>query len=176
VAGDKWCFRLEEFIEEHGVGSNAGTAVNITGPNDPQITPANCVAVLHDLTPVAGGGEQGAAGAPYSTYVPLSIVLAHERFHIDDFRNRVVNPTMTQLAAFVSQAANCTDCQSATPTATFDAKMEEYWNANRMTYFDGHHEGRAYAEENRLLGTLTSGIRQRARNAPAAQGWPAACK
>lgn len=174
--GGKWCFRLEEFKEEHGIGSSVGGAKDVTGANDSDVTPTTCAAIITEFTPIPAGGVQGVPGAPYSTYVPLSIVLNHERFHVNDFRAKVVTPTMNQLATHVSQASNCTDCKSATPDGRFNTEMERLWNANRPTYFDGMHEARAYTQENADLAVLVAAIKQRARAAPASEGWPAACK
>lgn len=166
--GGRWCFRLETLTERHGIGTSLLGRTDISGAGDADITPASCQAVIRDLTPVGGA-------APYATYVPDHIVLAHERFHVDDFRNRVVTPTMNDLATFVARPANCTDCRSAVPAA-FNPEMERIWNGHRPSYFDGNHETRAYAAENALLANLVAGIRARARAAPAAEGWPAACQ
>jgi hypothetical protein len=108
-------------------------------------------------------------------YISMAATRVHERFHVDDFRNRVVTPTMNQLTAFVSQQTHCTDCKSAVPTATFDAEMERLWMVNLPRYFDGNHEVRAYDHANPAYAALANQIRQRARNAPPAEGWPAAC-
>ncbi len=176
VDGSKWCFRLEEFLEEHAIGiaTEAATGLtDISGPNDSDVTPATCALIISDLTPPPAGT---AAPPPRTTYTSLMVTEVHERFHVSDFRNRVVTPTMNQLAAFVSQASNCTDCKTATPDATFDAEMERLWTANRPSYFDGNHEMRAYDHANPQYGALAQAVRQRARTAPASENWPAACK
>jgi hypothetical protein len=175
VDGTKWCFRLEEFKEEHAIGFGAAGNTTISGAGDAAITPGTCVAVITDLTPSAANAVQGVPTAPLRTYVPLAIIEAHERFHVTDFRAKVVDPTMRDLATFVSQASHCTDCKSAVP-ASFNTQMETIWNGHRPTYFDGMHEARAYTVENGLMNGLIAAIRTRARNAPAAEGWPAACK
>jgi hypothetical protein len=174
VGGGRWCFRLQEFLEEHGIGTVTPTgSADITGPNSSRITAANCAAVITDLTPVAGAGPSGVAAAPYNLYVPMYIILAHERSHVTDFAARVSNQTMTQTAAFVSQTSNCTDCKSSSPVAAFNAQMETYWTSNRASYVAGQgHEVRAYTIENGLLATLISGIKARAK----ANGWPMACQ
>jgi hypothetical protein len=175
VAGGKWCFRLEEFKEEHAIGfSNQGNT-EITNANDADVTPATCQAIITDFTPSAGSAVQGTPTAPLATYVNLAIIEAHERFHVTDFRAKVTTPTMNDLATFVSAAANCTDCKSA-PPAAFNAQMETIWNGHWPTYFNGMHEARAYVGENASMNALIAAIRARANAAPAAQGWPAACK
>src|SRR5207247_2101833 len=126
----KWCFRLEEFIEKHGIGFLAAGNTPITGPNDAAITPGNCTAVITDLTPSAANAVQGVPTAPLRTFVPLYIMEAHERFHVSDFRDKVVTPTMNDLATFVAQPANCTDCKS-NPPAAFNTQMETVWTAKR---------------------------------------------
>jgi hypothetical protein len=175
VGGGMWCFRLEEFVEEHGIGfALPAGMIDISNANSPAIDAANCSAVITDLTPVVGAGPGGlVAAAPYILYVPMYIVEAHERSHVDDFRTRVSTPTMNQTDTFVRQTSNCTNCKSNPPAATFDSQMETYWNQNRTSYATGYrHEVRAYTIENGLLATLIQGIRARA----SAQGWPAACR
>jgi hypothetical protein len=175
VDGTKWCFRLEEFIEEHTIGIATAAATGLTdisSANDPDVTPATCALIISDLTPPPAGT---AAPPPRTTYTVQAVTETHERFHVTDFRNRVVTPTMNQLAAFVSAAANCTDCKSATPDATFNAEMERLWNANRPNYFDGNHEQRAYDHANPGYAAMAQAVRQRARTAPASENWPAAC-
>jgi hypothetical protein len=105
-----------------------------------------------------------------------AVTETHERFHVTDFRNRVVTPTMNQLAAFVSAAANCTDCKGVTPDATFNTETERLWNANRPNYFDGNHEQRAYHHPNPGYAAMAEAVRQRARNASVSESWPAACQ
>jgi hypothetical protein len=170
---NKWCFRLEEFKEKHGIGIISLGRTDITGANDPHVDPGHCAAIIADLTPPAPGTPHG---PPRTTYWSSSITLAHEQFHVSDYRAKITQPTMNSLAAFISNAANCTECKSNTPTATFDAKMESFWNTNSPTFFDGNHEVRAHNVSNPMYSALIAAIRARANAAPAAQNWPAACK
>jgi hypothetical protein len=173
---NKWCFRLEEFTEKHGFGTLNLGLTPISGAGDPAITPATCAAVIFDFTPQAALAQQGVPTAPYGTYVPPAIIGAHEHEHVSDYQAKVVVPTKDDLAAFVSNNANCTECKTTTPTGTFNAKMETFWTSHLPSYFDGSHEARAYVLENAQLAALVAGIRARANAAPAAAGWPAACK
>jgi hypothetical protein len=172
VDGGRWCFRLERFTEKHAVGTPSLGRTDIPGATDAAVTPATCAAIIADLTPPAANAGRGPRRA---TYWSASITLGHENFHVSDFRNRVTTPTMNDLAAFVSQASHCTDCQSA-PPAAFNMQMETLWNMHRPSYFDGNHEVRAHNHSNPMYAALIQGIRTRARNAPPAEGWPAACQ
>jgi hypothetical protein len=173
---NQWCFRLEEFTEKHGFGTLNLGKTPIAGADDPAITKDTCAAVIFDFTPQAALADQGVPTAPYGTYVPPAIIGAHEHEHVSDYQAKVVVPTKDDLAAFVSNNANCTECKTTTPTGTFNAKMETFWTSHLPSYFDLHHEARAYVVENGLLAAVVAGIRARANAAPAAAGWPAACK
>lgn len=168
----KWCFRLKHFKEEHGVGVQSLGRTDIAGANDADVTPAACQAIITDLTPPAAGAG---SGPPRTMYWSETITTAHEHFHVTDFRGRVTVPTGTDLATFVAQDSNCTDCKSSVPAA-FNTQMETIWNGHRPSYFDGNHEVRAHDHSNPMYTALIDAIRQRARNAPAAEGWPAACQ
>ena len=139
----------------------------------PHVDPGHCAAIIADLTPPAPGTPHG---PPRATYWSSSITLAHEQFHVADYKSKITQPTMNSLTAFISNAANCTECKTNTPTATFDAKMESFWNTNLPTFFDGNHEVRAHNVSNPMYSALIAAIRARANAAPAAQNWPAACK
>jgi hypothetical protein len=184
VDGGKWCFRLQEYLEEHQFGVLSEARINnlnrivITGANDPNISPGNCAQVIRDLTPVfvPSTYPQGERMAPYSRYVPRYILEAHERFHANDFSEKVTRPIFEALDNFVRQSAHCTDCRSATPTARFNQEMNRLWAVNRRKYFNGRHEARAFQVENTMLADLVTQIRDRARNAPSGENWPNACK
>jgi hypothetical protein len=173
ATGGKWCFRLDELKEEHGIGQQSNGDTDITGANDPNVDAGHCAAIIADLTPPGPGAGHGPTR---DHYYSSTITLAHEHFHVTDFRARVTTPTMNQLAAFVAQGTNCTDCKSDPPEAAFNGKMEEFWNANRPSYFDGNHEVRAHDQSNPMYTILIQQIRARANAAPAAEHWPAACK
>jgi len=168
----KWCFRLEEFKEKHGVGIRSNGRIDITGANDPNVDPAHCIAILADLNPPPPGTP---SGPPRTTYYSSAITQGHENFHVDDFRAKVMVPTMNQLAQFVSNGNNCTECKSD-PPAAFNNKMETLWNNNQPTYYDGFHEVRAHNFSNPMYSALRQAIKTRAQNAPAAENWPQQCK
>ncbi len=172
----KWCFRLEELETRHTFGTSNQGRPPVAGANDAAITPSSCVAVIQDFTPSAALAVQGVPTAPYSQFVPPSIVEAHERFHISDFRDKVQIPTMNDLAAFVANAANCSDCKRPTPDASFNQQLRQFTSTHLPVFANGQEEARAYQVENSLLASLVSAIRQRARSAPASEGWPNACK
>lgn len=173
VDASKWCFRLEEYLEEHSFAVNSGAGVtNISGPNDAAITPATCQQVIADLTPPPTGTP---SGPPRTQYWSSAITTAHERFHVQDLHDRVTTRVFNDLQSFVSQSSHCTDCKSATPTGTFDARMNQLFNTHLRAMFPNA-EVLAHNHSNAMYSALTAGIRQRARNAPASQAWPAACQ
>ena len=172
VDANKWCFRLERFTEKHGIGTQSLGRTDISGAFDSDVTPATCRAIIADLTPPAAGAGMG---PPRSTYYSQGITLAHENFHVSDFRDKVSTPTMNDLAVHVAMPSNCTDCKSS-PPGSFNTQMETIWNMHRPTYFDGNHEVRAHNHSNPMYTALINAIRARARNAPAAEAWPADCK
>lgn len=176
VGGSQWCFRLEEYLEEHSFGTNAHGRMNITGANDSKVTPLTCAAIILDLTPDPALSVQGEPTAPYDIYVPMSIVEAHERFHVTDVSTKITRKVFNDLKAFVAQGSRCTTCKSATPSAAFDAEKERSYSAHLLAFIDGMEEARAYRVENGLLNGLITAIRHRARSAPPSEGWPAACK
>jgi hypothetical protein len=145
--------------------------VDITAPNDPNVTPGTCAVIITYLTP-----RGPTTPPPVTAYWSRAAVTAHERFHVTDFSTRVTQRIFTDLTAFVAQASRCTDCKSATPTATFEAEKNRLWDVHRPHYFDGLSESRAHGISNPLFTVLVQQIKQRAQNAPAAENWPAACK
>lgn len=173
VGGGTWCFRLEEYKELHSFWVSGGNGrINVSGPNDAVVTPTTCATILADLTPPPVGT---ASGPPRASYWSQSITTAHERFHVGDVHNRITQRVFSDLTAFVSQASHCTTCKSTAPTSTFDMRMNQlftqYFNA-----MAGNAEQLAHDHSNAMYRTLISGIRARARAAPASAGWPATCK
>jgi hypothetical protein len=114
-------------------------------------------------------------GPPRTHYWSSAITTAHERFHVSDVHTRITSKVFADLQTYVKDPSRCTDCKSATPTATFDTEMNrlfrQYFN---VLLVDA--EMLAHNHSNAMYRTLITQIRQRARNAPAAQNWPAACK
>ena len=171
VDGGKWCFRLDELKEDHGLGVHSLGRTDVTGANDPAVTPLTCAAIITDLTPPAAGTG---SGPPRGTYWSSSITLAHENFHVTDGGTLMVTPTFNDLSTFVAGAANCTTCKSS-PPAAFNAKMVTSWNSHVPTYLSGA-EVRAHNFSNPMYSALIAAIRARANAAPPGAGWPAACK
>jgi hypothetical protein len=172
VSAFKWCFRLDEFKFSYRFGVGPLGKTPISGAADPAINNGNCDVVIHDLTPDPAHPLNGAPAAPYSTYVDMSAIASHEGKHVTDLRDLLALPSMNDLAAFVGGAANCTECKTATPTATFNAKMAEFWTAHRANMYNGLQETRAMLQENITLAGILAGIRARAT----ASHWKAACQ
>jgi len=165
--------------EDHTLGLAIPASVGRTDVNsgaDAVVTPATCSLIISDLTPPALGSG---AGPPRTHYMSSSVTSAHEHFHVTDLISKVYTPVMNDLAAFVSQAANCLECadaaQMASKTASFDAKLQSLYAAALASFRPGA-EIRAHDFEQPLYFNIINQIRTRARNAPAAEGWPAACK
>jgi len=169
--GTKWCFALEEYSHEHSifVGSSKIDVPSVTAP---VVTPTTCAAIIADFTPPPLGTPKGPLR---STYWSRSITQVHERFHVTDVHSGITLKVFVDLKAFVSASANCTDCKSAVPTATFDAKMNSLYSTYLAAFVPGA-EARAHNVSNPMYLTLINQIKQRAQNAPASEGWPAACK
>ncbi|MEP7013183.1 MAG: hypothetical protein ABJC13_22920 [Acidobacteriota bacterium] len=172
ATGGKWCFRLEEYLEEHTFGIDGGAAIDISGPADSDVTPATCAAIIADLTPPAVGTP---LGPPRSRYWSQVITISHERFHVMDLHNRITSKVFADLETFVKQSSPCTDCKSAVSQATLDAKMDSLFSIY-FTDVIRNAEKLAHNYSNPLYGTLISGIKVRARSSPASEAWPAACK
>ena len=176
--GGKSCWRVDVVTEKHNFGVDPALLgkTNVNSANDAVVTPATCAAIIADLTPFPAGSG---VGPPRTHYASSSITNSHERFHVNDLTGSVYTPVMNDLAAFVSQAANCTECadpsQAAAKTAAFDAKLASLY-ATSMASFMGAPEVRAHDFEIPLYLNLINQIKARGGAAPAAQNWPAACK
>ncbi len=167
----KWCFRLERYTEEHALGVDSLSRLDIQGTHDPLVTPDQCELIISDLTPTGQPGE----GPPRTTYWSSAITLAHEEFHAMDYSLRVTQPIFNDLVKFVSDPSNCTQCTRPIPWSTFDEELKRLDRNYPEDFYIGHEE-RAHAASNPLYDELTEGIRQRARSAPASEAWPEACK
>jgi hypothetical protein len=172
VDSTKWCFRLEDYSEEHSFGINGGSAIDIGGAGSAAITPATCSLVISDFTPPPVGTPHG---PPRTAYWSSAITTAHERFHVGDVHNRITTKVFADLKAFVSDPTRCTDCKSTAPSGTFDAEMNRLFQSYLNIMFPNA-EQLAHNHSNAMYSALIAQIRQRARNAPATEGWPAACK
>jgi hypothetical protein len=173
VNASRWCFRLEEYLEEHSFWMSSGLGrTDVPSATAAVVTPATCAAIITDLAPPPTGT---ASGPPRSTYWSQSITTAHERFHVQDVHNRVTQRVFNDLQAFVSNPSRCTNCQSATPTTAFETERNRLYT-QYLNQLIANAEQLAHNHSNAMYRTLIGAIRQRARNAPAAQNWPAACK
>jgi len=176
VSGDKWCYRLKEFHEVHTFGTRLHPpAKDITGAGDSQIDATNCQRVLSELTPREDSLTQGVPTAIFVSFAPIYVVEEHERFHVDERKAEVLEPTLQDLAAFVSNS--CTDCKvwsgaEAELIQQFNDEMERLWDFYLDKFNDGNEEARALMHENALLAELRQQIRARGR----AEGWPSQCQ
>jgi hypothetical protein len=168
VEGMKWCFRLEEYLEEHSFAVRATDANDISGAADPKINAGNCVQVIGDLTPPSVGT---AHGPPRGTWWSSAVTTAHERFHVARIHTDITLKVYADLQTFVQKASNCTDCKSATPTARFDAEMNRLFSLyDAIELRDS--ERLAHNHSNAMYRAMITQIRQRALN----EGWPNACR
>ncbi len=171
-ASSKWCFRLEKYTEAHSFAVNGSGAIDVTGANDPVVTPATCQAIIADFTPPPVGTAQG---PPRAHYWSSAFTTAHERFHVTDVHNRITTKVFADLQAFVNDPSRCTDCKSPVPAATFDAEMNRLFQ-QYFAILNADAEMLAHNQSNAMYRALIAQIQQRARSAPAAESWPAACK
>jgi hypothetical protein len=164
----KWCFRLEEYTEEHGYGIDGTGAIDVTGPNDPAVTAADCQRIIFDFTPPPPGTPQG---PPRTRYWSSAFTTVHERFHVTDVHDRITMLVFQDLQIFVSNGSNCTACKSAAPVAVFDAEKERLFLGYRAAMMRNA-EQLAHDRSNPLYRALVAQIRQRART----EGWPVVCQ
>jgi len=151
--GANWVFRVNNISQSYLVATNGQGRIDITGPNDPQITaaqpgcPAPCAvtkaAVIADLTPPAAGAGQG---PPRGTYWSSSITQAHEQCHVDRFYTdaRFFPRFMKMFEDSVEAESipiSCTD-RTANSAATVLASRQAAWR----TLIDDLH-GQADAAE-----------------------------
>jgi hypothetical protein len=168
VGSPDWCFRLEEYTEEHSFALNGTGATDISGANDSAVTATTCQQIITDLTPPPPGTP---LGPPRSAYWSRAITTAHERFHVTDVHGRVTQKVFTDLQTFVSDRSRCTHCKSLVPTAVFDAEKERLFS-----FYSGilsaDAELQAHNFSNAMYRSLVAQIHQRAR----AENWPAVCQ
>jgi hypothetical protein len=168
--GQRWCFRLAEYRETHEFAI-ASLTDEISGPQDPDVTPAKCAAIIADLTP-----RGTTIPPPRTKYWSRDITIEHERYHVNEYSSLVTQNIFVGLEAFVGQDDHCTDCVSSAPLQLFNAKIDELVKAWEPMFADGDQEPRAHKWSNQLYGDLIAEIRQRARDAPPSEGWPQECK
>ncbi len=166
----QWCFRLQSLTEIHSVAvlDDANSyKIDISGGDDGDINADNCFAVILDLVPPPHHDRTG----PIRTrFYSKEISKKHEGFHVTDFREKVSEKTMNELADFVRNT-DCTTCKEPTPESVFDAEMERLWDENYDAYTAGDlHEVRANAHVRQDYYDLILAIRAEAT----AKGW--ACR
>jgi hypothetical protein len=173
ASSGKWCTRIFEYKDRYGIGIHACGRVDITGPNDPAITPANCGRVLLALTPQF---DDDTGGSTNLDYWSSAITLRHEQQHVMDDRNSVFIPTFEQFKAFVEDPGRCKECAEQVPVAELDAKRREIFHFWYDDVLRPKAEQLAYRVSNALARELVSQIKERIRNAPASENWPDFCK
>ncbi|MEP7013181.1 MAG: DNRLRE domain-containing protein [Acidobacteriota bacterium] len=172
-----YCYRLEEYLQEHSFKVDIRGRIDIKGADDPQVDPSTCEAIIADFTPDPSSLIDGQPVAHYRSYISRSIIEAHEQVHVADGTNLIAKIVFSKLTEFVSRTVTCKACKGPSDyeKAVFDLERARLF-FERLTIEKEGAEARGYLAENALLGALTSAIRQRARSAPPTEGWPEECK
>lgn len=170
VASNQWQHRFAEASMKYDTDTNSNGRTVLNSPQDTAITDSNCLAVLNDLTPSVP--QYGIRIAPYASFVPMPIILAHENFHHADYRQRVATPLTAWMDTY-GRSYPTTQCKVANPYA----QVVPLWRAerdrlDRAFVANQQHEVRAYALENGLLDQWRNDIRARART----ENWRQACQ
>ena len=170
VDSEEWCFRLEQLRSKHTFAINLDGRTNIENASDPAVTAETCEEIIADLTPSITH-SQGIPIPPHFEYISESILRFHERFHVQDYRARVLEQVKGDISAHVADSMNCTECQTPTPHEEFDTKLRSLWIERRAEYrLDNEFE--AFTASNEQYALLVSEIRKRARS----EGWPTGCQ
>src|SRR6202043_959029 len=74
--GSQVCLSLTSLAIGHGFGVDGGGDIDISGPDDPQITGTNCADVIADFTPFTAS-----LGPPRTKYWSSKITTDHELVH-----------------------------------------------------------------------------------------------
>jgi hypothetical protein len=146
VEGGQFCGKLSLVKQEilTGVATtvvrNGMPLISLGGGDDPKITAANCAEVIADLTPLPLGST---SGPPREKYWIPTIVGPHEMFHRMDFRMRVTEPAVTQIAG---DPAACSQCEPGTlPNEVLTKKLYAIYDNLEAIYGQGKvDEIRAY--------------------------------
>ena len=169
IESDRWCFRLTEFRQklEFGVGSDN---IDVKDPTDSSIVnPQTCAQIILDLSPPAIGS---AVGPPRSQYWSSAITTVHERFHVTDMIEKIVQPLMLAAEAYLAEQ-DCTACVEAFSKADQLKSFIREYAKGLVADFERNDEDeiRAYDDSRHLYIDLINQIK--AQSTP---GWPAICR
>jgi len=142
---------------------------DISGPFDPDVTPETCAAIIADLAP-----PSSTEGPPRRNYWSKDIVEEHEKFHRMDIKERVLQPSLDNLAQNLRNS--CAGCSGQEQEPSLEEVLEKLGAFIRESfgeYLIGH-EQRAYEATNSLYSRLIGGIKERARQG--GEDWPDECK
>ncbi|MBK8284638.1 MAG: hypothetical protein IPK97_06950 [Ahniella sp.] len=170
VTNDTWQHRFKEAEYKVDTDFNFGNRTQIQSATDPAITDSNCRAVLRDFTPSVSA--YGIRIAPYSSYIPPTIISDHEAFHVTDYQAVVGTPLVAWMDNY-GRNHGSTQCKVPNPYQSAVADWTTERNRLDSTFNASNgHEVRAYAGENASLATLTAAIRARA----VTEGWRTQCQ
>ena len=164
--GGQICLLLTSLGIGHTFAIDGGKDIDITGPGDPQVTAANCAAVIDDFTPI-----QPDKGPPCTQYWSSKITTDHEMIHEQQLAVQIDPLLFNEILALVNQT--CASCLPPDPNslqpqiAALQTKYQKIWDASRE-----NNELEAHAKSNREYLDLIAGIRARAK----ASNWPAPCQ
>lgn len=147
---------VDSFLTKKDVADNV---------NDPHITAGTCADIISDFTPTVPD-----EGPPRHQYWSREITLRHEAKHAEDLKSIVIDPTISDIKAYL--AGLCSGCGTSPPSPdAVIAQINAFFNTHIAEY-NPDSELRAHAVSNQLYLDLISAIRQRARN----EQWPQACQ
>jgi hypothetical protein len=164
--GGQICLLLTSLGIGHTFGINGGGDIDITGPNDPQVTASNCAAVIADFTPFAPN-----LGPPRTHFWSSQITTDHEMVHEQQLAATVDTPLFNEVQALVNQT--CSTCNPPDP-ATLHSQLVALVTKYQKIWTDDapQLELAAHAVSNPKYLALIAGIRSRAK----ATGWPTQCQ
>lgn len=176
VDGDRWCLRLDRYVRVFGISLNAPLGQkDISGPNDPDVTPSTCQRIIEDFTPPPPGSPRGPRRREFWS---SKITRAHEEFHARDFSERVDQKAFEALKKLFEQDDFCQMC--AGPRSADELKLAALKVLVPLARdFDNSpidNEIRAHDHSNPMYNSLIADIKARARNAPSTEGWPSECQ
>jgi hypothetical protein len=157
-----WGFRVGAYNSPVNAAACCTTRINITGPNDPQVTAATYCAVIQDLTPDPTGRPSRNA------YWSRSITTRHENFHVQEWRTALTGrwPAFQNAVEALTAAFSCNADSPASALAAQKATIDNSFNAMiHNTYADWNATGEdpAYADGKASYQALVDGVCTRAR-------------
>ncbi len=164
-SGGKWCPHLEKAIERVGWGIDPSAFTPVTGAYDPVVTAATCEQIIEDLTPVQWNDPypQGAPAPPATQYDVPDLIVRHERFHMSDYRGKVLFELGPEFTKYLQRIGVCSNCPANWPKAQLDSWLKEVIVTLEQDYYNGEHEKRAFEDGNPEYLSLVNAIRARAR-------------